>query len=137
VLVIDIIVEIVLNYHVYLSKAVASFHNLDVEHFRASCENAGKHCMKLLFLDIYLLTDAEEDLNLIVKQIVRIACIFITVILELRELRDCVSIQLIIAGLSRWQRFIRVVRSVGRSVRYKIYRLLRERRDFAIRSRWR
>jgi hypothetical protein len=57
--------------------------------------------MKLLFLDIYLLTDTKEDLNLIIEQIVRIAHIFITVILELREIRDCVSIQLIIVGLSR------------------------------------
>jgi hypothetical protein len=63
----DIIVEIVLNYYIRLSKAVASFYNLDIEHFRASYENAGKHCMKLLFLDIYLLIDAKEDLNLIVK----------------------------------------------------------------------
>jgi hypothetical protein len=101
VLVIDIIVEIVLNYYVHLGKAVASFYNLDIEHFRASCENAGKHCMKLLFLDIYLLIDAEEDLNLIIKQIIRITCIFITIILELRELRDYVSIQLIITGLSQ------------------------------------
>jgi hypothetical protein len=57
--------------------------------------------MKLLFLDIHLPTDAEEDLDLIVKQIVRIACIFVAVILELRELRDCVSIQPIVAGPSR------------------------------------
>jgi hypothetical protein len=110
VLVIDIMVKIVLNYYIRLSKAVASFYNLDVEHFRASCENAGKHCMKLLFLDIYLLTDAEEDLNLIIKQIVRITYIFITIIPELRELRDYVSIQPIITGPSRWQRLVWVVR---------------------------
>jgi hypothetical protein len=128
-------IEIVLDYYVRLSKAVASFHNLDVEHFRASCENAGKHCMKLLFLDIHLLTDAEEDLNLIVKQIIRIACIFVAVIPELGELRNCVGIQPIVAGPSRWQRFVRVVRSVRQLVRYKICRLLRERRDFVIRSR--
>jgi hypothetical protein len=101
VLVIDIIFKIVLNYCICLSKAVASFYNLDIEHFRTSCENAGKYYMKLLFLDIYLLTDTKEDLNLIIEQIVRIAYIFITVILELREIRDCVSIQLIIVGLSR------------------------------------
>jgi hypothetical protein len=106
VLVMDIMIKIVLNYHVHLGKAVASFHNLDVEHFRASCENAGKHCMELLFLDIHLPTDAEEDLDLIVKQIVRIACIFIAVIPELRELRDCVGIQPIVAGPSRWQRLV-------------------------------
>jgi hypothetical protein len=57
--------------------------------------------MKLLFLDIHLLIDTKEDLDLIVKQIVRIAYIFITIILELRELRDCVSIQPIVAGLSQ------------------------------------
>jgi hypothetical protein len=110
VLVMDIMVKMVLDCHVRLGKAVASFHNLDVEHFRASCKNAGKHCMKLLFLDIHLLTDAEEDLDLIVKQIVRIACIFVAVIPELRELRDCVGIQPIVAGPSRWQRLIWVVR---------------------------
>jgi hypothetical protein len=110
VLVIDIIVEIVLNCYVRFGEAVASFYNLDVEHFRAFCENAGKHCMKLLFLNIHLLTDAEEDFDLIVKQIICITCIFIAVIPELRELRDCVSIQPIVAGPSRWQRLVWVVR---------------------------
>jgi hypothetical protein len=69
------------------------------------------------------------------KKILRIACIFVAVIPELGELRNCVGIQPIVAGPSRWQRFVRVVRSVRQLVRYKICRLLRERRDFVIRSR--
>jgi hypothetical protein len=54
--------------------------------------------MELFFLDVHLPTDAEEDLDLIIKQIVRIACVFIAVVPEFGELRDCVGVQLIIAG---------------------------------------
>jgi hypothetical protein len=53
--------------------------------------------MKLLFLYIYLLADTKEDLNLVIKQIVCIACVFVAIVLELRELRNYVSIKPVIA----------------------------------------
>ena len=58
--------------------------------------------MKLVLLDVHLLADAEEDLNLVIKQIVRIACVFVAVVLELRELRNSVGVKLIVARPS-WQ----------------------------------
>ena len=53
--------------------------------------------MKLVLLDVHLLADAEEDLNLVIKQIVRIACVFIASVLELRELRNSVGVKPIVA----------------------------------------
>jgi hypothetical protein len=97
VLIIDIIVKVVLNYYIRFGKAVTSLYNLYVECFCPPSKDTGKHSMELFFLDVYLLIDTEEDLNLIIKQIVRIACVFIAVILELGELRNCVGVQLIIA----------------------------------------
>jgi hypothetical protein len=100
VLIIDIIVKVVLNCYVRFSKAVNSLYNLYVECFCTSSKDTGKHSIELFFLDVYLLTDAKEDLNLIIKQIVRIACVFVAIVLELRELRNCASVKLIIAGLA-------------------------------------
>jgi hypothetical protein len=100
VLIIDIIVKVVLNCYIRFSKAITSLYNLYIECFCPPSKDIGKHSMELFFLDIYLLTDTKEDLNLIIKQIVRIACVFIAIVLELRELRNCVSVQLIIAGLA-------------------------------------
>jgi hypothetical protein len=97
VLIIDIIVKVVLDCYVCPSKAVASLYYLDVEHLCASYKDTGKHCVKLLFLYVYLLADTKEDLNLVIKQIVRIACVFVAIFLELRELRDYVSIKPVIA----------------------------------------
>jgi hypothetical protein len=96
-LIVDVIVKIVLNYYICLNKAVASLYYLDIEHLCTSCKDTGKHCVKLLFLYIYLLADTKEDLNLIIKQIVHIACVFIAIVLELRELRNYVSIKPVIA----------------------------------------
>ena len=57
--------------------------------------------MKLLLLDIYLLADAKEDLNLIIKQVVGIACVLVVVVPELRELRDRIGVESIVARPSR------------------------------------
>jgi hypothetical protein len=97
VLIIDIIVKIVLDYYIRLGKAIASLYYLDIEHLYASCKDTGKYYVKLLFLYIYLLVDTKEDLDLVIKQIVRIACVFVTIILELRELRDYIGIKPVIA----------------------------------------
>jgi hypothetical protein len=94
----DIMVKVVLDCHVRFGKAVTSLHDLYVECFCPPSKDTGKHSMELFFLDVHLPTDAKEDLDLIIKQIVRIACVFIAVVPELGELRDCVGVQLIIAG---------------------------------------
>jgi hypothetical protein len=65
-LIVDVVVEIVLNRHVRTSEAVVSLYDLDVEHLCAAGENTRKHCMKFLLLNVDLLTDAEEDLNLVI-----------------------------------------------------------------------
>jgi hypothetical protein len=93
----DIMVKIVLDYYIRLGKAIASLYHLDIEHLCASYKDTGKHYVKLLFLYIYLLVDTEEDLDLVIKQIVRIACVFVAIVLELRELRDYVGIKPVIA----------------------------------------
>jgi hypothetical protein len=100
VLIIDIIVKVVLNYYVRFSKAVTSLYNLYLECFCTPSKDTRKHSIELFFLDIYLLTDTKEDLNLIIKQVVRIASVFITIVLELRELRNYISAKLIIIGLA-------------------------------------
>ena len=53
--------------------------------------------MKLVLLDVHLPADAEEDLDLVIKQIVRIACVFVAGVPELRELRDSVGVKSIVA----------------------------------------
>jgi hypothetical protein len=88
----NVMVEVVLDCCVRASKAVVSLHNLYVEGLCSPSENAWKHCVELLFLDIYLPADTKEDLNLVIKQVVRIACVFVAVVPELRELRDRISI---------------------------------------------
>jgi hypothetical protein len=65
-LVVDIIVEIVLNRYVCTGEAVVSLYDLDVEHLCASGEDARKHRMKFFLLNVDLLTDAEEDLDLVI-----------------------------------------------------------------------
>jgi hypothetical protein len=65
-LIVDVIVEIVLDRHVRTGEAVVSLYDLDVEHLCAASENTRKHCMKFLLLDVDLLTDAKEDLNLVI-----------------------------------------------------------------------
>jgi hypothetical protein len=95
-LIVDVIVKIVLNCYICLSEAVASLYYLDIEHLCASYKDTRKHCVKLLFLYVYLLADTKEDLDLVIKQIVRIACVFVVIVLELRELRNYVSIEPVI-----------------------------------------
>jgi hypothetical protein len=65
-LIIDVIVKIVLNYYIRTREAVVSLNNLNVEHLSSSSENTRKHCIELFLLNINLLTDAKEDLNLII-----------------------------------------------------------------------
>lgn len=96
----------VLNYCIHASKAVISFYNLYIECLYTSSQYAGKHCVELLLLYVHLPADAKEDLDFIIKKIVRIACVLITTIPELRELRDSISIEPIITTLLWWQCFI-------------------------------
>ena len=65
-LVVDVIVKIVLNCYVCTGEAVVSLYNLDVEHLCAASENTRKHCVKFFLFNINLLTDAKEDLNLVI-----------------------------------------------------------------------
>jgi hypothetical protein len=92
VLVIDVIVKVVLNCYIRTSKAITSFYNLYIERLYSPSKDTREHYVKLLLLDIYLLVDTKEDLNLIIKQVVCIAYILITIILELRELRNYTSV---------------------------------------------
>ena len=93
----DIMVEVVLDCHVRASKAVVSLYNLYVERLCASSKDAGEHRVELLLLYLYLPADAEEDFDLIIKQVVRIACVLVAVIPELRELCDRISVESIVA----------------------------------------
>jgi len=97
VLVIDVVVKVVLNCYVRISKAVVSLHNLYVEGLSTPSKDTWKHCVKLVLLYVHLLADTKEDLNLVIKQVVRIACVFVAVVPELRELRNSVSIKPIVA----------------------------------------
>ena len=97
VLMMDIMVEVVLDCHVRASKAVVSLHNLYVESLCSPGEDAWKHCVELLFLYLYLPADAEENLDLVIKQVVRIACVLVAVVPELRELCDRISVESIVA----------------------------------------
>jgi hypothetical protein len=65
-LMVDIIVEMVLDCHVRTGETVVSLYDLDVEHLCSSGENTWKHRMKLFLFDVNLLTDAEEDLDLVI-----------------------------------------------------------------------
>jgi hypothetical protein len=65
-LMVDIIVEMVLNRHIRTSEAVISLYNLDVEHLCTSSKNTREHRIKLFLLNVNLLTDAKEDLNLVI-----------------------------------------------------------------------
>ena len=77
---IDIIVKVVLNCYVRISKAVISLHNLYIERLCSSSKDTREHCVKLLLLDVYLLADAKEDLNLVIKQVVGIACVLVAIV---------------------------------------------------------
>ena len=96
-LIIDIIVEVVLNCHISASKAIVSLYNLYIKRLCASSKDIKEHCIELLFLYLYLLADAKENLNRIIKQVVRIAYVLVAVVLELRELRNYISVKLIVA----------------------------------------
>ena len=65
-LIINVIVKIVLNRYVRTSEAVVSLYKIDVEHLCAASENTRKHCIKFFLFNVNLLTDAKEDLNLII-----------------------------------------------------------------------
>jgi hypothetical protein len=101
-LVIDIIVEIVLNYYIRLSKAVIPLYNLYIEGLCAPCQDVRKHSMELLFLDIHLLADAEEDFDLVVQEVICVPCVLVAVVPELRELRDSVCAQPVVPRPARW-----------------------------------
>jgi hypothetical protein len=53
--------------------------------------------VELLLLYLYLPADAEENLDLIIKQVVRIACVLVAVVPELGELRDRIRVKSIVA----------------------------------------
>ena len=93
----DIMVEVVLDCHVRAGKAVVSLYNLYVERLCASSKDTGEHCVELLLLYLYLPADAEENLDLIIKQVVRIACVLVAVVPELGELRDHIRVESIVA----------------------------------------
>ena len=93
----DVVVEVVLDGHVRAGEAVVSLHNLYVESLCSPGEDAWKHCVELLFLNIHLPADTKEDLDLVIKQVVRIACVLVAIVPELRELRDCVGVESIVA----------------------------------------
>ena len=65
-LVVDVIVKIILNCYVRTGEAVVSLDNLDVEHLCSSSKNTRKHRIELFFFNVNLLTDAKEDLNLVI-----------------------------------------------------------------------
>lgn len=96
-LIIDVIIEVVLDCHVSASKAVVSLYNLYVERLCTSSKDTGEHCVELLLLYFYLLADAKENFDLIIKQVVRVACVLVAVVLELKELRDRIRVESIVA----------------------------------------
>ena len=112
-LIIDVVVEVVLNYYIRTSKVIISLYNLYIECLYLSSKNLEKYYIELLFFYIYLLVDTKEDLNLIIKQVVRITYILITLILEFRELRNYICVEPVVAGPSRRQRLVRVVGKFG------------------------
>jgi hypothetical protein len=58
--------------------------------------------MELLFLDIHLLADAEEDFDLVVQEVICVPCVLVTVVSELRELRNSVCAQPVVPRPARW-----------------------------------
>ena len=58
--------------------------------------------MKLVLLDVHLPADAEKDLNLVIKQVVCITCVFVAVVPELGELRAFVCVEAVVARPSWW-----------------------------------
>jgi hypothetical protein len=96
-LVMDVMVEMVLDRHVRTREAVVSLYDLDVEHLCASGEDTRKHRMKFFLLDVDLPTDAEEDLDLVIQEIVRVPCVLLAVVPDLRELRDRARVQPLVA----------------------------------------
>ena len=90
-------VKVVLNCHVRTNKAVVSLHDLYVEGLSTPGKDTRKYCVELVLLYVYLLADTKEDLDLVVKQVVRIACIFVAIVLELRELRDLVCVEAVVS----------------------------------------
>jgi hypothetical protein len=48
-------------------------------------------------LNIHLPADTKEDLDLVIKQVVRIACVLVAVVPELRELRDRIGVKSVVA----------------------------------------
>jgi hypothetical protein len=64
-LIVDVIVGIV-DCYVRTSEAIVSLYDLDVEHLCTFSENTRKHRIKLFLFNVDLLTDAKEDLNLII-----------------------------------------------------------------------
>ena len=64
-LIVDVVVKIVLNCYVRTSEAIVSLYYLDVEHLCAASKNTRKHCLRFFHFND-LLTDAKEDLNLII-----------------------------------------------------------------------
>ena len=93
----NVMVKVVLDCCVRAGKAVVSLHNLYVESLCSPGEDAWKHCVELLFLNIYLPADTKEDLDLVIKQVVRIACVLVAVVPELRELRDRIGVKSVVA----------------------------------------
>ena len=132
----DVMVEMVLDRHVRTSEAVVSLYDLDVEHLCAAGKNTREHRMKLFLFDVDLPTDAEEDLDLVIQEIVRVPCVLLAVVPDLRELRDRGGVKPVVARPSWWQRLVRVVGKFRWSAGYADCRLLRKWRDLPIRSCW-
>lgn len=65
-LVVDVVVKVVLDYYIRISKAVLSFYNLYIKRLHTSSKDIGKYYIELLLLDIYLLVNTKEDLNFII-----------------------------------------------------------------------
>jgi hypothetical protein len=65
-LIVDVIVKVVLNRYIRIGEAVVSLYNLDIEYLCAASKDTREHCIKLFLFYVNLLTDAKEDLNLII-----------------------------------------------------------------------
>jgi hypothetical protein len=71
-LMMDVVIKMVLNRHIRTREAVVSLYDLDVEHLCSSSENTREHRMEFFLPNVDLPTDAEEDLDLVVQEIVRV-----------------------------------------------------------------
>jgi hypothetical protein len=65
-LIIDVVIKIVLNRYVRTREAVVSLDDLDIEHLCSSSKNTREHRIEFFLPNVNLLTDAKEDLNLVV-----------------------------------------------------------------------